>query len=381
MGTRGRWDVRSVLALAALVGSTATACAATEPAPPVTGPMSVPLVGGGDDDINISVTAGTASLTGAAGTLVLAPQRLATPANQVTAELTATIPPGAEVLVEVRGTREPGRWMEWVEVRPQQPAALPEPTRLVQVKLSLSAADDGRPPAVQGLRLVPELNEQLPRITGPVGSYRVFATRIGLVGNTTANGHVVAPRDHFVALPSRRTLSPRGSSDYTVQVCADNGRCAWAPVADIGPWNISDDYWNLPVVRESWDDLPQGVPEAQAAYQHGYNGGRDGFGRQVANPAGIDLADGTFWDALRLRDNQWVTVDYLWAGPGLFGLVGTAPLAVHSAPTGDASHIGRASEGAMVPLQCRASGDWLRISPGTFVRAAGLTHVPSLPAC
>ena len=81
---------------------------------------------------------------------------------------------------------------------------------------------------------------------------------------------------------------------------------------DVGPWNTRDDYWNPSTVRQNWNDLPQGRPEAQAAYENGYNGGRDQFGRRVANPAGIDLADGTFWDGLGLTNNAWVTVTYLW---------------------------------------------------------------------
>jgi hypothetical protein len=28
-----------------------------------------------------------------------------------------------------------------------------------------------------------------------------------------------------------------------VRVCATSGRCEWAPVWDVGPWNITDDYW------------------------------------------------------------------------------------------------------------------------------------------
>jgi hypothetical protein len=59
--------------------------------------------------------------------------------------------------------------------------------------------------------------------------------------------------------------------------------------------------------------LPQGLPEAQAAYEDGYNDGLDGFGRRVLNPAGIDLADGTFYN-VGLNDNGWVTVTYLWTG-------------------------------------------------------------------
>jgi hypothetical protein len=119
------------------------------------------------------------------------------------------------------------------------------------------------------------------RLSDSPKTYRVFATREGLVGRTTANGHVITARDHFVALPSRRALSPRDSNQYSVRVCADNGRCETAPVWDVGPWNTRDDYWNPSTVRQNWSDLPQGKPEAQAAYETGYNGGRDQFGRKL----------------------------------------------------------------------------------------------------
>lgn len=378
MASRGRWDVFPVMALVALLSAGAAACAAESDAPE---PLSVPLRVADDDDINIAATEATLSLTATAGMLVLAPLELTAPANQLVVEATAAIPPEATVLVEVRGSREPGRWTEWLEARPGAAVALPEPTRLVQVRLTLAAAPDGGSPVLRNLRLVPELDDELPRTSGPAGTYRVFATRVGLVGNTTANWHVVAPRDHFVALPSRRALASPGSSDYTVQVCADNGRCAWEPVWDIGPWNTTDDYWNPPAVRQSARNLTQGLPQAQAAFQDGYNGGRDRFGRRVTNPAGIDLADGTFYDTLRLPDNQWVSVNYLWADSGLFGLVGALPLAVHRAPDANAPGVGRAAEGAMVPLQCRAAGGWLRIGPEQYLPASGLAQVPKLPVC
>jgi peptidoglycan hydrolase-like protein with peptidoglycan-binding domain len=144
---------------------------------------------------------------------------------------------------------------------------------------------------------------------------RVFATREGLVGGSTANGHVIRSRDHFVALPSRRGLSANGSTQFSVRVCnPGNGRCETAPVWDVGPWNTHDDYWNSP--REQHNDLPRGKPAAQAAFQDGYNGGKDEFGRRVGNPAGIDLADGTFLDGLGMSDNGFVTVTYLWTTGG-----------------------------------------------------------------
>src|SRR5262245_14619455 len=139
----------------------------------------------------------------------------------------------------------------------------------------------------------------------------VFATREGLVGRTTANGHVIRTRDRFVALPSRRSLSANGGREFQVRL-THKGRSIVAPVWDVGPWNVRDDHWSLSSQRERWRDLPRGLPQAQAAFQDGYNGGKDEFGRQVKNPAGIDLADGVFWDDLQMRDNDWIKVDYLW---------------------------------------------------------------------
>jgi hypothetical protein len=153
-------------------------------------------------------------------------------------------------------------------------------------------------------------------------TYRVYATRIGLVGQTTANGHVIQSRDHFVALPSRTVLNSRGGSTYTVTIRNPaNGKVASnVPVWDIGPWNCDDNYWSSNRSSIIQPPLPRGLPQAQAAFQDGHNGGRDfssscGPGRTnrtVLNPAGIDLADGTFWDALGMSNNGWVDVTFNW---------------------------------------------------------------------
>jgi hypothetical protein len=179
-----------------------------------------------------------------------------------------------------------------------------------------------------------------------------------------------------------------------VRVCASNGRCEWAPVWDVGPWNTKDDYWNPSATREMWKDLPQGKPEAQAAYQDGYNGGKDQFGRTVANPAGIDLADGTFWDGLKLTDNAWVTVTYQWTGSGPAGFVRTAgdPLNVRSGATSTASQVGLAANYAQVRVECQVTGQsvtgsqgtsniWFRIAAGKFVARAYVSGVSGATAC
>jgi len=238
--------------------------------------------------------------------------------------------------------------------------------------LSLSA----RPAADVGARRAAEAD---PR------TFRVFATREGLVGGTTANGHVIRDRDHFVALPSRRALSPRNTTDYSVKVCAPTGRCAFAPVWDVGPWNIRDDYWNPSSQRQQWADLPQGLPQAQAARERGHNGGKDGFGREIKNPAGIDLGDGLFWDALGLTDNAWVTVDYLWTGDSALARVeADEPTEVRAAPDTTAAVVGLAAERAAVPVECvvdDGDDEWLKIGDGQFLPAAAVDGAGDVGPC
>ena len=143
-------------------------------------------------------------------------------------------------------------------------------------------------------------------------TFTVYATREGLVGQRTANGHLIQSHDHFVALPSTKVLCSNGGQEFEVRVTYKE-KSVVAPIWDVGPWNTKDDYWNPSLQRGMWNDLTQGKPEAQAAYQDGYNNSKDEGGRIVLNPAGIDLADGTFWDDLGMTDNDWVTVEFLWS--------------------------------------------------------------------
>src|SRR4051794_10323209 len=239
---------------------------------------------------------GTPDTAVATGLLTLDPHRLDSPTNRIAARVAATrLTEDDPATGDGRGPRASGNWSEWIPAE-DGTAVLPEPVLDVQARLVLTG-DPG--PQATGLTLTPLASVQVEgaNAEGNPLSYKIFATREGLVGGTTANGHVIAPHDRFVALPPRRALSPNGSSDYPVRICAPNGRCAYAPVWDVGPWNIKDDYWNAG--REQWRDLPQGTPQAQVAFRNGYNGGKDGVDRKIANPAGLDLPGGTLWDDLR----------------------------------------------------------------------------------
>ncbi len=375
------------LTCALLVGT--AQLAAAPPAAAAGASWTVDL--GGGDAVGVVVADGTARLDGAGahllpgdsdgapvptGLLTLDARDLVAPTDRIGTAVTAEVPAGSTATVDVRGLRPGGGWTEWMPAVGGV-AALPERVEEVQGRLVLAGAGDAAPavsdvvlsalPATAGSAAEPVLPRQ---------RHRVFATREGLVGGTTANGHVIAERDHFVALPSRRALSPRGTGDYSVQVCAPTGRCAFAPVWDVGPWNTRDDYWNPSEQRQEWKDLPRGVPQAQAAHADGYNGGRDQYDRRVANPAGIDLGDGLFWDALGLEDNAWVTVDYLWTGTArLAPVVADGPVDVRAAPAADAEVVGVAAGRAAVPVECAAAdGDrtWLRIGPDQYLDAAAV---------
>ena len=321
------------------------------------------------------------------GLLTLAPHVLPVDSDKVAVAVDADIPPGTSVAVDLRGRRSNGRWSEWVSISAPGSASFPQPTREVQARIALSA-ESGAGPVVRGLTLTAYPAETTAPGTldtvdhSPPLTFKVFATREGLVGGTTANGHVIVERDHFVALPSRRALAPRDTGDYTVEVCAPTKRCAFAPVWDVGPWNIRDDYWNPPHIREQWNDLPHGMPEAQAAFFDGYHDGKDGYGRTVLNPAGIDLADGLFWDALALKDNSWVRVTYLWTGSttSLAAVRVPTPVKIRAAPNPSARVVGMAAPGASVPAHCTV-GEWVDIGGSRYLPAAAVATPKGLAPC
>ncbi|WP_406076995.1 hypothetical protein [Micromonospora sp. NBC_00858] len=309
----------------------------------------------------------------AEGMLLTAPRTLSRPATRVRAEITAQVPAGATVEAQVRGWRVNG-WTEWRAATAG--AVFDRPVSRVQTRVVLTAPAGGATATVRGVQLTADAAAAVSAAT-PGLTYRVYATRIGLVGEQTANGRTVQPRDHFVALPSRRGLSPLNSGDYTVRVCTTTGsRCEYAPVWDVGPY------------------LPQGRPEAQAAYQSGYNGGRDQFGRTVLNPAGVDLADGTFWDGLKLTTNAWVDVAYLWTGGGPRGVVGDGPLNIRTAASTSSPIRGLAARFANVPIQCYVTGQsvagpyrtttrWNRLASGQYVSHAYISSLygGAVPVC
>ena len=168
---------------------------------------------------------------------------------------------------------------------------------------------------------------------------RVYATRLGMVGGQTAYGHIIKPNDRFASLPYNFKQERQNYLQNPVKInITYKGKSVVVPVLEIGPWNELDNYWETKEKRNKWgvDDeslknFPnQCIPMAQAAYSEGWHygytvsrsaydketnswiripydpkTGNPGTQRQVTNPAGIDLADGT-WNDLGMKDNDWV---------------------------------------------------------------------------
>jgi hypothetical protein len=119
-----------------------------------------------------------------------------------------------------------------------------------------------------------------------------------------------------VALPHRalkdKYLAGKGARKVTI--ARKKGRIK-APVKEVGPWNIRDNYWQPRKRRDMWSNLKRCKPEAEAAYFDNYNRGEDQFGREVLNPAGVDLTPRAAKRlGLRKYQNAWVKVRYPWVG-------------------------------------------------------------------
>jgi hypothetical protein len=120
----------------------------------------------------------------------------------------------------------------------------------------------------------------------PSSWQRVYATREGEVGKRTSTGLVIAPESLFVALPHPKALGKHVEVRY-------GQRAIVVPVLDVGPWNVTDDYW---------------ASDRRPAAER-----RVGKYRAPSNRAGIDLSDATF-AALGLRDNDWVEWRFVHKG-------------------------------------------------------------------
>ena len=157
----------------------------------------------------------------------------------------------------------------------------------------------------------------------------------GLIGGTTASGHVLRADDRLVGLPACTASScpwlPPGTGtggEWGPQTsCAEGdglcwveltspetGACVAAPVLDLGPFFLRDNWW-APIEQRSYG-LAQGVPAARPAAE----GADLGFGPGVSDD-GSDVAAVGQPLALAVAAGSWAD---LGLAPG----AGAAPLRV-----------------------------------------------------
>ncbi|MCL5257113.1 MAG: hypothetical protein M1319_04875 [Chloroflexi bacterium] len=251
------------------------------------------------------------------GTFVSRPQALDQPVNYVELRYLTLEPAGTKIQVAVRGSVDGKSWGSWIDAPSESGITLTRPAAFLQYRVTLTAQDLNVRPTLLSLSSTTAIDTHSPvpatmqDDAKPALVLRLYATREGLVGARTSNGHTIQPNDRFVALPSNGALCRNGGDDYQVLI-SYKGRRAIAPVWDVGPWNTHDNYWDME--RQVFQDLPLGLPEAQTAFFDGYNDGKDERGRTVMSPAAIDIADGTFIQDLGMVQSDWVDVTFLWTG-------------------------------------------------------------------
>lgn len=150
----------------------------------------------------------------------------------------------------------------------------------------------------------------------------VDCSREGLVGYTTANGHVITPSSRFVALPSRSVLCPNGNTTaYTVNIkyLANDGTRRTAnnvPVWDVGPWSTNDTYWaanrsgvSVGTAGLNHSTIARGTSASAVGSSDKY--------ATVANASAIDLSDYVYLTELNItwQNGLKVEVTYNWMTP------------------------------------------------------------------
>ncbi len=242
-------------------------------------------------------------------------QLFTTPFQRIQITYNTQTPTGSAVRIDLRASADGVRWSAWeIDLASGMHTTFTKPMFFAQYRATL-LSNGRRQPFVRDLQLAPQRGKAMFNIMSddqPIApTWKLRATREGLVGRHTANGHKIKRHDHFVSLPSWRALSPDGTTDYQVRITY-NGRSSVAPVYDVGPWNIHDNYWDEQ--REKFADLPRGWPEDHAAYFDKYNGGRSEKGK-VRFPTAIDIGDGVWWDDLGIKGDQaTVEITFLWLG-------------------------------------------------------------------
>jgi hypothetical protein len=123
---------------------------------------------------------------------------------------------------------------------------------------------------------------------------------------------------HYTGNTEREVALPHGNLKFgrqpRVRIWRVSGGPAVGPrVKEVGPWNTNDNYWMRKKDRTMFKRVPRCKPEAQVAYYQNFNKGKDEYGREVLNPAGVDVTpDVARSMGLKKYQNAWVYVRFPW---------------------------------------------------------------------
>ncbi|MFV9503012.1 MAG: hypothetical protein AB4911_00455 [Oscillochloridaceae bacterium umkhey_bin13] len=322
--------MRSLLTWAFLALTLITYAPHVQAQGPELAPLRAPVVGLAQSEDVLSLADGTVTLSDAALALPGAfsdfqryGMHTAEPVffTQTTDRIELSYRPvpvlGGEVRVDVRGSLDGQRWLPWVtDLAPGSVIGFDQPIRVAQYRITLLAGSE-LAPGVRDLtlrasnRATTARAAPMPAPHDIAPTFRVRATRMGMVGGRTANGWIIPPRARFVSLPSVGVLSSRGGNEYQVRLTYRD-RSVVVPVYDVGPYSTRDDYWN--VERRGFPQLERGWPMDHAAFYEGFNGQRaeKGF---VRFPTAVDVGDGAWLDDLGIvGDQAELEITFLWLG-------------------------------------------------------------------
>ncbi|HMO59662.1 MAG TPA: hypothetical protein PKC19_20095, partial [Roseiflexaceae bacterium] len=303
---RAPWIIVVIALMCGMFGSDTLQAAAIPTSPPVIAAGTlVSAVANRDGSLQLATDAAAAAPVygnyARFGQAIMPAIHAPAPFRALSIGYEATTPPGAALLVDLRTSLDGQRWSAWeLDIDAGSVVTFAHPARYAQYRVTLLAHD--ATPTISRVVLAPARAAGLFRAMSdgvPIApTFTIRGTRQGMVGGRTANGHRIIKRDHFVSLPCRCALSSKGGNEYQVRITY-RGKTSVAPVYDVGPWNVRDNYW-APQEERYFSDLRQGWPQDHAAYYDGHNNGRAAKGR-VRFPTAIDVGDGAWWDDLGIR--------------------------------------------------------------------------------
>ena len=157
------------------------------------------------------------------------------PLNSTVASLrvlySSQIPETSAVLIDVRTSADALRWSLWQSMEQSgDMLQLEQLARFAQYRVALMTNQES--PRVFSVQLLPQLaslaSSQI-KAPAPALSFKVKATRQGMIGGRTANGHIITKRDRFVSLPCWCSLSTKNGNEYMVRLTY-KGRSTVVPV-------------------------------------------------------------------------------------------------------------------------------------------------------